>query len=686
MTTLASGLSTDINGCFASMQGRAYFANDFDSMKVWNPPGGSIDSAGITGPTAAILAPTVAVGVTKSGDHLVRYRHKNSRTGYYSNPSDAITVTVSGGNGQLTFSITALGSGGAIIRSTDSKVDTIVLEMAPVNSPTYYVAGTALQTSASIVISMADTTLIQQTNVQSIISTDGFGHEPPPLGAVIISHKGRLFLLGTSTRTRTSVTMTNGSATVTGTNFSTNWAGRIFIVSGETTGYEIASVSSSTTMALTVAYAGTTAATKSISVASKTPNRIYWTAALYPEAWKPLERARDCLQNKADEVRGAYSYLGDLFIFGRASSERLSYSADPSTLEGVFIPLPGTRGVFNQQCLVEAEGTLYAWDRQGIYGIAGGVPDHISNDIDTYLLSNVDFSQYAQFHAGYDPIDRVLMFFYVAQGDTVPKWGAAHDLDTEQWFLVKFNQGITASRALADSQGQVRLMLGDANGYTWFYGIDGGFDGVPPTSPTVVTTSGTPTVTSVTITGSTLPTGTTTLAGVVAYDPATGNTAVISSNTATVMTMASPGFTAAPASGVELWLGPITTDLRSKWWSGPGPIVKKRPVCRLWLYPGSATGKLRLYIYQDFAIYPSTVGTTANALPDGVSAVGSYFSINLSGGGNNDGYIDVPMLSDASRWWQWRIVSDRPDGAFRLLNVEFIAQQSPQTVIEPVNE
>jgi hypothetical protein len=103
------------------------------------------------------------------------------------------------------------------------------------------------------------------------------------------------------------------------------------------------------------------------------------------------------------------------------------------------------------------------------------------------------------------------------------------------------------------------------------------------------------------------------------------------------------------------------------------------------LFPGTATGKLRLYSYQDYALFPSTVGTTTNELPEGVFARGTYFDVDLDGG-NADGYVDIPMLSDASRWWQWRVTSDRPDGAFRLLNVEFLVQPSQQTQMEPVDE
>lgn len=669
MTTLVTGLSTDFRGNFAAMQGRVYYTNDFDPVLVWNPPKATTDNAGIIGPAGAIGSPSATSGNTSNGSHLIRYRYQNSQTGYYSNPSDALAVVVSGGNGTLTFGVPA-----EITKSTDAKVDTIVVEMTPVNSPTYYIAVTAPNANGNIVVNIADQDLIQGINVFATISVDGFGQEPPPLCAILIPHNGRMFALGATTRTRTA-TLTNNSTAVTGTGFSLGWAGRLIAAAGDTQSYIIDSVASSTSLTLATAYGGTTGS-KSCTITSLYPNRIYWSQALYPEGFEPSSMARDCLQNKADEVRGAWSYLGDLYLFGRDSCERLSYNVDPGTADGVLIGVPGTRGTYNQSTMVEVDGILYSWDRLGMYALNGALPVHLSKNIDPTLRAMMDYTQFAVFHCSFDPVDRVLFFFFVAAGDTAPYWAACYDLDNSEWMLANFRNPITSSKVMADANGQVRMLLGDGNGYSWFYGIEGTFDGVPPTSPTVVTVDAGSTTTSVN-TIQALPTGTPNLAGVVAYDPLTSHTAVISANTNNGFTCSA--FASTPTVGQELWLGSIDIELQSKWWTGEDSTDKKRPFLQIRVYPGSPTGQLKVFIYLDFSTTPFiwTAGAQ-DQFPKGVTVTNGapYISCDMTGG-NGDGYLFIPMPRNWQRAIQYRIVSDRPDGDFRLLDARFVLQVKP---------
>lgn len=669
MTTLVSGLSTDVKGCFAAMQGRPYFVNDFDSMKVWNVPKVTTDNAGIAAPVSVMGAPSATgAGNTTNGSHYIRYRYKNSKTGYVSNPSAQATVVVAGGLGALTYTY-----GGPVIVSADAKVDTIVVEMTPVNSADFYVAGTAANSAANIIISITDASLIQQTLVKS--TTGDFGHEPPPLGAIVLAHRGRLFSFGSTTRTRTSTTFTNGSATVAGTNFSTNWAGRLIRVAGSAVAYEILSVASSISLTLTTTF-GQTTTTATATVFSKFPNRGYWTGALYPEGWKLLERARDFLQNRSDQLTAAISYGMDIYIMGSHSSERLAYNADPAVGDGQIIPIPGDRGAFNQRCLIQADGNWYSFDRQGIYRVSSGAPEHLSMQVDQTLTELVDYSYSDSFHGCYDPVDRLLVWFFVRSGETVPKYAVVMEKDSGRWYFHKYLFGITGSGIVATSDGQVRMMVGDENGYTWFTGIDGSFDGVPPTSSAVLNITGSPSATSITVT-QTMPTGTTTLAGVVVYDPNSGSTAVVSSNTASILTLAGSGLVPTPTTGAELWLGVIPVDIRTKWIVSKDQDDKKRPVYfTVKLYPGSTTGRMRVYYYLDFSLSPfAWTSSSADTFPDGVTVTSgsTYADIALSGGAAaSDGEVSIPVPGNFWRALQVRITSDRPDGSFRLLEYGFI--------------
>lgn len=667
MTTLVSSLSTDVKGQFASMQSRSYFTNDFDAIQVWNPPKATADTAGITGPAAAMGSPSsTAAGSCTTGTHLIRYRYKNSKTGYVSNPSDALTYTVTGaGAAQLTFNY-----GGPVTASADAKVDTIVVEMSPVNSPTYYVAATALNSASSVVVSISDSSLVQQANVSA--TTGDYGHEPPAIGAIMVPHRGRMFIFGATTRTRTSTTFTNSSTTVTGTNFSTKWAGRLIRAGSSAVAYEIASVTNSTTLVLTTAFAETTT-TATASIFSKFPNRGKWSRVLYPEGFKDAEYARDFLQNRADQITAACSYGTDIYVFGSHSSERLTYNLDPAVGDGQVLPIPGDRGCFQQRCLAQADGEWYSWDRQGIYKVTANGPQHISGNIDITLLETVDYSQSDSFHACFEPIDRVLHFFHVRSGDSSPKYAACYEKDTGRWFFHRYLMGITGSGVVASSDGQVRMMIGDENGYTWFAGVSGSFDGVPPTSATVLTTTGTPTTTSIQVTD-TLPTGTTTLAGVVVYDPNNGNTAVCSSNTADTLTTSA--FASAPT-GPEVWVGVIPFEVRTKWLTAPTLDNKKRPLyLSLKIIPGSSTGKLRVYYYLDFSTSPY-VWTKPSGVtdPDSVTTVDgqNYAEVTLSTGtSKTDAQVSVPVPGDFWRALQIRFVNERPDGSLRIVSYDLI--------------
>jgi len=662
MTTLNSSINTESASSFAVTQGRVYLANDFDKVQVWDGIAPQTYDAGMVAPAAAPSAPTVAAGSVTAGVHLIRYRYYNTRSLYVSNPSPALEQTVAVGGSKLTFVV-----GTHMVVSTDAKCDKIMLEATTAGGSKYYQVGTVNNTAAaSIDYNVTDTTLIQATAISA--SPGDFGHEQPPLFAIIASHRGFLFGAGSTTKTRT-VGVTQTSGTVTGTNFSLNWAGRRFLVSGDTVSYEIASVASATSMTITPVYAGTTNAAAISSIFPATPNRLYWSRPLYPEGWKPSEYARDTLNNRSDELRGMSSYSGSLWIFGRHSSERLVFTSDPGTSEGQIIPIPGDRGVHNQRCLIEAEGKLYAWDRLGMY-TCGSIPNHISKPIDRTLTDYVDWAYSDDFHGVFDPTDGVLMWFFTKIGDTVPKYAACMEVSSGRWWLSSFQQGITASLVVPDSQGQVRAMLGDANGYTWFYGIEGGMDGLPPLTSGVLVVAGTPSATSIPVT--TTLSVSPSLAGCMLYNPANSETAIVASNTTTTLTLTAPGFTTVPTAGLEVWAGIIPIEYETKWFTlkgSPARVV----YLHLHVHPSSATGNARIYIYKDFSATAEVFTKTASdTFPDGVTIVdgGSYITVALDGH-DGDGILSVPMPGDWATAWKARVICDRPDGELRMLHLEF---------------
>lgn len=681
MTTIASGLDTQNRLCFCSCQSAVYASNNFNPVKVWDGLSSTMQDAGMDGPTTVLGSPTsTAAGGFDNGAHLLRYRYKNSRTKYVSNPSDALTYTVTGGNGLLTFNIAAAAQ--PILTSADAKCDTIIVEATRTGGGAYYLAGSAPNATGSIQVGMNDNALSQQFNIDAAYggdqTGDTFSNDKPPLGTICIPYRGRMWIMGDAAYPLTGVTFTNGSTAVTGTGFNTLWAGYIITKAGDTTGYEIASVTNSTNLVLARAYAGSTSTTTA-TVTSATPNRGYYSRLYYPEQFFPTAWAREFLAEQSDQVRAAVGRKDGLYVLGLTSAERLIFNADPSAAAGATLsPLKGKRGAWHQRVVIEVEGEIYSWDRQGMWRVAE-VPEHISEPVERILEDYVDFDESAQFHTAFDPSSRILMFFYVAAGDTTPKYASCMEIDTGRWFLVQFQQGITASNIVPTTDGEVRLMLGDENGFSWYYGINGSFDGPPANSPTVVTVTGSPSTTVIPVT-ETLPTVAPTLEGVMCYNPVTTETKYIDSNTANQITLGS-AYSAAPTVGQELWLGCIPFEYVSKWWIGPGQALRKNPLfLSLRLFPGSTTGTARIYFYADFSTVPSSVTAfPADTMPAGVtvpSTTQTYLEVALSGG-NESGSLMIPVPIEWQKAFQVRVTSLRPDGALRILDLDLVEAAKP---------
>ena len=669
MTVIASGLSTYTTGTLMSCQGQIYYANNYDPVKVWDGVSATMANAGMTGPAAVLGAPTTAAGGFDNGAHQIRYRYKNSKTGYVSNPSIALNYTVAGGLGLLTFTPVA---------SADSKCDTIIFEATPVNSGNFYQCATTTNSATGLQFGMADTLLVQQFNSDSEYGSsenlETYTAEPPPIGTICTSYKGRMWVFGDVAFPVSAATFTNGSPTVTAVTPtpSTKMIGKVIRGGTDTTAYFISNVVG-TTITLSVNYTGT-GGTKTASIYSSTPNRGYYSRTFYPEQFYAAVWARDFLANRADHVTAVSPREDALYVFGLYSTDRIIYNSDPSAAAGaVILPIQGRRGAFNQRCIVDVDGTLYAWDRQGMY-LVSRTPVQLSNPIIDTISDLIDFTYSANFHASFDPVERVVMFFFTRIGDTTTKYAFCFDIDDHQWWVNAWAQAITASAVMPSSDGQVRLALADANGYQWYFGVYGGFDGTPPTTTAVVTAS----VAGTTTTASTvevLPSAPYSLLGVSVYRPLSGETSFVTAATTSSMTW-SPAMATAVGASEKLYLGAIAYEYKTKWWVGSGQENVKSPLFLvIKLFPGSSSGLMRVYIYADFQSNPVTVtANSSDTWPGGVTVTNGngYIDIALSGNAG-DGLISVPINASYSNALQARLTSIKPDGALRLLDFGFMS-------------
>lgn len=678
VATLKAGLGTTADniqrGSFARYGSRMYFCNGFDAPVVFESGSNtSPRDMGITAPAGTIGAPsTGAAGSNDNGIHRFRYRYFDGNTGYYSDPSIALEVTVAG-NTKLTFGI---GVADDIVTPSQANVDTIKVEETVVSGTEYYVAATVNRNAdgtwpASVEIDISDLALQEQPTLGS-----GTGNAPPPLFDWMIEHRGRLFGIGADTVTLTDANPTNGSATVTsaGNAFSTEWAGRLMTFANATDStkrYRIASVASAGSLTLSSNFAGTGGA-QGASVFSGNPDRLYWSGAGLPEGWDATTNARDVLQGESDVPAGMASYQTDLYLMGQRTMRRLMYDSDPGF--GQLDKLPTDMGIWNQRCLVVADGQLYGWGRNGAWAIQGIMPRHISKRVDSTVRGRYDASQYKSFHGVFDPVEREITWWYVPASGSTPTEGICLDVDSGKWSLRQFSQGIIGSASVTDATGESWALLADSNGYSWFL-KQGLFDGIESGEETVFTVDVGASTTVVPV----LEAVQADAVGVYAYRVSDGTYRQITSNTTSSFTVTTP-WASAPAHGETFYLGVIDSQFQSKWSAEPDPDEKKRTQRAGWSFiPDDADGEFRVYYYADFSATSKLVTKLAtDKLPNGVSITNgaSFLTVSFDIDDNPDGYVPAPSPSDYHRFWAVKMQCLKPKGTLKLYGYKIGVESS----------
>ena len=655
---------------------RLYISNDRDPHKVWNGVWSTFEDMGITAPSGTIGAPTQASGNVTVGDHLVRYRYRDSTSPqgrYRSNPSDALTVTVSSSTKQLTFSITDSGGGGDIIRSADNKVDTIVIEMTTAAGTTYYVAKEVANTATSAVVNISDTDLANQDLASSFGGE--FGHEPPPLSSVLFTVRDFAFACAYYTHDVT-VDLTNGSATVSANSdsFADGWDGRLFRRSGDSKVYLIDAVTqgSPDTLTLSENYAGTTGTGVAAKIFASQKNRIFWSAQFYPESFKAADRALSLLHDIDDVVVGGTDYLGDPWFFGRRTTQRHVFSADPS--DGETVTVSGSSGIFTQRCLVKPdEDTMLGWGANGVWAVMGGRPRWISRPADRKWRSLIDYANLSTIHGVYEPDSRSVFWYFRPSGGSGETRALKLDLTRKRWAIDEWRQPIRASSVVVDGNGRVRAAVSDSTQDQSYY-LSGDTDGVPSGTGSYTADSGS--TTTVTQIVESLPTGGagSDLRQLAIYRPSTDESKIITSNTANTITHAA--FATAVAAGEDIFVGSIPVVIESSWWVGQSQSMDKRPrYLHLVLEPSSTASTIKVEIFKEFASSAHTwTRSSSTTPPRGITYNdGDTFctvDMDLAGG-----FVSIPLPADFVKSIRFKLTVNDPAGTFKLLDYAWAANE-----------
>lgn len=599
MATLYSSIPTSKRPTLATHQRAGYLTDGWSAPQVWDGQAATSASAGIVGPSREVGAwaptpgsasPGSEPGVTV-GVHLVRYRYKNSKTGYVSDPSSVYTFTLALATFAWDFTFTA-GSGQA---------DTTVLEATLAGGVTFFVAAEAATATGTVRWNRSDRQLSEYR-----LPWPDDGHVVPPVTAHAFSYRGRMWYYGQVVHSTGIVTVANGSTSVTGTG--TGWlAGtsptsdyqrnrRRIRFGTETTSYEIASNASAT--ALTLATAKSGAVTDgTYTIYSLDAQLVWFSHPGFPEGVPLLNFLTG---PGLETVRAAIGVLNGVLICGLSTMHYLRYTDDPG-VDGSMRQVAADRGSVSHHVTVNADDTVYTLDRKGVVSWGGGAPDALSSPIES-VIDRINFAVESTFNACYYPDAGEIRWFVALDADTTPMHYLAWNMLRRSWSMGSLEVACRASTFLATASSAMAV-TGDANGHVWLeeQGTTGGSDANP-----VGTVAAGATTTVVPFSDlAALPTAGVGLDGVTAHFVRLNETRVVSANTASEITV-SAAFSSAPVVGDVIQLGRIKALFKTKAFTFDGSARNKHTgnYVTLWFKPLTERRYVRVRIYRDWSTTP----------------------------------------------------------------------------------
>lgn len=668
------------------IQPRAYMANDYSAVRTWDGVWSAVVDAGIDSPSAAPGAATQAAGNVTLGSHLIAYYYRDSKSpggesegyGYRSSLSPTSTEVVATTTKKLTFSVTAAGGGGDIIRSSDPKVDTIVICATLAGGSAFYIVGEiANSVVATFDYDVSDTILTQYTPLTGVGGEDG--HDSPPVCGQIAFVRNFAFYGVQFPRQTLILAATNGSQYLTYSiattySLSAEWAGRLITLDGDARSYVIDTIDpafnpSYGRITLTENYAGTSRNDVDATVASNSPNRVWWSKQFYPESCSLLTRSIDTMDDTDDTVTCVTSFMGDPWFLGKKTAQRLVFSVVGGEISDYeLVTMSGSCGAWNRFCVVKPDAdSLFCWGSNGVWILSGGRPTIVSGPIDNAWRAIIDYDEVDQISGFYDPDERVIGWTFVKSGYSAPQHALVYALDTGDWRIDEYRHILSSACTATDPNGRLRCVVSDAVRDVAFY-RGGATDGVPSgTGKYTVDSGSTTTITQVT--GS-LPTGGagSDLSLLRAYSPDLDETVNVTTNTANTITHGA--FSSALTAGQSIYVGSIPVIAEMSWWIGDDMSQEKVPEkLSIYAIPSSTATVMTVYQYKDFSTTPVTISNVAGrTYPKGVTvnAARNGFNVDLS---VSDGYIEVPVGATAAKVLKVKVVVDDPAGEFKILNI-----------------
>lgn len=663
-----AGLRPDV----AELFNRVYVCDGWNPTLVWDGYQQQAREAGLDRPdpyewSAGATSTLPGSASVSPGQHFVRYRYADSKTGYPSNPSKAYQFNAHEGVSETTAGYIMSN----IVPSPEAHVDQIIVEMTRAGGNQFLRATVLANESAAVTLKIADEDLASR-----ILFYRDFGHGKPPRARYMTAFRERLWMLGDLAwsqgvaQKKANVGAAGNSIVGSGTEWNSGIKGRFFIFENDSVLRYIESVVSAAELVVTETLSGGKYGAKvGYTIAPDAPDVLYVSQALFPESF-PDENRLKVLAGRVEQSTGLHGYRQDMVIFGERSMELFTYTLDPRD-DGRRERVEGDRGLTSRRCTIEANGLLYGMDYKGAWVWAGGVsqgPVHLSEALDPYFDPSdrsqgyVDFQYREKFHAVHYPTQHSILWFVVMNGlpgdattYTKPQHALLYDYLRETWTVLRFDVPIVTSTTSPDTKGRLYTLLADEHGRVWSYGI-GSRDGAPGSQSRYVTLASGTSASSVVLSSDTFYASNSGLAGTPLYDPINDQVLVVRSNSAGGATLLEAPGTALSV-GQRLAVGPI----RGKWRTGALAFARRKERAQgryLHLYYDpldSGVAKVRLYRDQSGSAYQAFKYAYSNEAVHHSGSGAIDYRIDLD---HYDGYARIPLAGGQCSTLEFEVIFD----------------------------
>lgn len=413
--------------------------------------GHSATPLGVARPLTAPSTGTTGTG--RTGTYEASYTYYDSRTRQESAPSDTTEQILT--NQNITITPTA---------STESQVDRIRFYLKRTDAgnlfATAYLAGEAGNVAAAFTVADSDLTILGR----AIPVDEAVGGTIVSSRRIFEQHQSRLVMAADVEYNTGSVSVTNGSAAVTGsgTAWHVGMENKFFQRDGDTTRYLITSVANATSLTLFTDYQGDTNANAGYNIAID-PSEVVFSRVLRPWIIKSAQNQLMFLRFPS-AVTGLKSYSEDiLLVFTEDNVWAITgMLSDSPTFERTI--LIRDAGAISSKSIIQVQDTVYwisksgfeSWSRnKGYVRLSDG---RVADRFDGQL-----FGERFSFCVN-DPVaEEIMIFTTTLAASLAPDTRLRYFYKSDRWMSGEFN-GFATAATIARTAGdlpEVRIVYYD---------------------------------------------------------------------------------------------------------------------------------------------------------------------------------------------------------------------------------